>query len=366
MGTTRTPVGQQHKKYLEEFRRSDRLCMHLHICKVLSTFIILLFLCTPCLALASPLAGISQDVGNAQMQAGFQPVERVLPLMVDNAGLLSDSEVKALIELFDRLSEENFCEIAVVTVDGLEGKSAMDYADDFYDYNGYGYGPNDDGLMLLVSMEERDWWVTTHGTAYEQLTESRLNKLMSDVLGYLSDGQYYKAFERFGYNSAALMQMDPPSGDVYRPGDSTSRQFVTLGGFLTWLLNSVITGAVVSGIITASRMSAHRTVRFSEGAKPYLQSAQTRINDAYGNSPPGARVDNPPAVAGLMLAGLASALMLRSQSETYVRESVSRTAISSSSSSFGDRDSSSRSSSGGFGGHESSSGRTHGGGGGKF
>ena len=37
--------------------------------------------------------------------------------------------------------------LAVVTVNSLEGKTAEAYADDYYDYNGYGYGENDDGLF---------------------------------------------------------------------------------------------------------------------------------------------------------------------------------------------------------------------------
>ena len=41
------------------------------------------------------------------------------------------------------------------------GKTAEAYADDYYDYNGYGYGENDDGLLLLVSMGEREWAITT-------------------------------------------------------------------------------------------------------------------------------------------------------------------------------------------------------------
>ena len=30
----------------------------------------------------------------------------------------------------------------------FDGKTAQAYADDYYDYNGYGYGENDDGILL--------------------------------------------------------------------------------------------------------------------------------------------------------------------------------------------------------------------------
>ncbi len=39
--------------------------------------------------------------------------------------------------------------------------SVMEAADDFYDYNGYGQGPDRDGLILYVCMDTRDIWIST-------------------------------------------------------------------------------------------------------------------------------------------------------------------------------------------------------------
>ena len=52
---------------------------------------------------------------------------------------------------------------AIVTVPTLDGKSAEAYADDFYDYNGYGIGPDDSGILLLISREPRNYHMTTMG-----------------------------------------------------------------------------------------------------------------------------------------------------------------------------------------------------------
>jgi uncharacterized protein len=294
----------------------------------------------------------------------FVPVERVLPLVVDYAGLLTDAEEADLIALFEQLSEEQKCEIAVVTVNGLGGKTAMEFADDFYDYNGYGYGPDDDGIMLVISMADRDWWVTTHGTAYIQLSEERFDWLMQDVLPLLSSGDYYEAFELFGYNSAELMQMSVPT-DILPPDDGSqdtvvSYKYVTVKGFLTWTAIGLCLGAGVAGVANAAKKSKHKTVRYSEGARSYLQNAQLRQTPSVATQP---EPINPAVLAGgAVLFSLASALLLKNQSDVFVRTTTSRTAKSDDSSSG----SGSSRSSGGFGGHTSSSGRTHGGGGGKF
>lgn len=60
-----------------------------------------------------------------------------LPRLVDNADLLTDSEESTLLSKLNEISERQQTDVVVVTADTLDGKTPMDYADDFYDYNGY-------------------------------------------------------------------------------------------------------------------------------------------------------------------------------------------------------------------------------------
>ena len=89
------------------------------------------------------------------------PEERQKPLLVDDAGLLTEEESNALLNKLEDISQKYENEVGIVTVNSLEGKTAEAYADDYYDYNGYGYGENDDGLLLLISMGEREWAIST-------------------------------------------------------------------------------------------------------------------------------------------------------------------------------------------------------------
>lgn len=122
------------------------------------------------------------------------PAQRQLPLLVDEASLLSASEEKVLLEKLEDISQKRKCDVAVVTVESLGNKSATAYADDFYDYNGYGYGVNDDGILLLISMEKRDWAITTYGFAKTAFTKSGQEYMVEQFRPYLSDGDYSKAF----------------------------------------------------------------------------------------------------------------------------------------------------------------------------
>ena len=57
--------------------------------------------------------------------------------IVDDANLLSQSEKNELIEDIENFREKYNMDAVIVTSNDLEGKTPRDYADDYYDYNGY-------------------------------------------------------------------------------------------------------------------------------------------------------------------------------------------------------------------------------------
>ena len=54
-----------------------------------------------------------------------------------------------------------------------------------------------DGILLLVSMDDRDWSLTTHGAAIDVFMDYRLDKISSHMLAYLSKAAYYDAFDTY-------------------------------------------------------------------------------------------------------------------------------------------------------------------------
>lgn len=120
--------------------------------------------------------------------SAFTRVERTLPLVVDNADLLFEDEEKALLERCEAFTAEYEMEIAVVTINDLQGMTAESYADDFYDYNGYGYGENDDGILVLFvtgGEGERELHITTHGkgrSEFHDTVREEMYVIMRDLL----------------------------------------------------------------------------------------------------------------------------------------------------------------------------------------
>ena len=90
----------------------------------------------------------------------------------DQAGLLSAEEAVKLEAKLMEISTRQLCDVVVVTVGSLDGKTATAYADDVYDEKNMGYGPGDDGILLLLGMEEREWAITTYGLGKTAFTDA--------------------------------------------------------------------------------------------------------------------------------------------------------------------------------------------------
>lgn len=116
------------------------------------------------------------------------------PWVVDNAGLLSSEEAAEINETIRILRDILKLDIVIVTTNGTGNKNVQEYADDFYDSHGYGYGPENSGILLLVDMENREWYMSTCGEAIYIFTDYGLSLLGDEILPWLSSGDYSEAF----------------------------------------------------------------------------------------------------------------------------------------------------------------------------
>lgn len=181
----------------------------------------------------------------------------VAPFVVDNANLLSEQEYNALCDTLEAVSQKLQMDVVVVTVPSLNGKRAMAYADDFYDYNGYA----PDGVLLLVSMAERKWHITTTGSASRALTDGELAFIEDRILPDLSAGDYGNAFHSFA-----------ESVEKYSLSSGSSRGFT----FKTVLICLVI-GVVIAFIVTGIMKSSMKTVRSQNAASAYVRQGSMDV-----------------------------------------------------------------------------------------
>lgn len=113
--------------------------------------------------------------------------------LADEAELLSGTEYAAVEQRLDEISAQYGLDVVIVTTDTTGGRTPMEYADDYFDYHDYA----SDGVLLLVSMEEGNWWISTTGYGITAFTDAGIEYIGEKVVPYLSDGEYAQAFTLF-------------------------------------------------------------------------------------------------------------------------------------------------------------------------
>jgi len=127
--------------------------------------------------------------------------------VVDQADLFSDADEAALQAQAASLGSEYAMDVVIVTTNNAEGKSSMAYADDFFDYNGYGVGENFDGLLMLIDMDNRQVWISTSGKAIDIFTDARIEGILDDIFAgdKMANGDYTGAARSFLKSTGSIL-----------------------------------------------------------------------------------------------------------------------------------------------------------------
>jgi len=141
--------------------------------------------------------GITAKAGSEGLVEPIYTEDGSLYPVIDYADLISDDEEEYLAYRIYDIQNTYDSALVILTIDSTGTRSAMEYADDFYDYNGYGMGEKHNGIIMLISMENRDVWFGTTGSAIKTFSDDDIDDLVYDCSYYLSDGNYYAAFEKY-------------------------------------------------------------------------------------------------------------------------------------------------------------------------
>lgn len=122
-----------------------------------------------------------------------------LSRVIDNAEVLSESDEVLLENELLSLKNRYNMDYVILTVLSTDGKSMRDFADDYYDYNGYGEDfSNRDGVILVLNFgENREAYISTRGDAIDAFTDYGIEKIFDEIVPFLSDGKYTDALEKY-------------------------------------------------------------------------------------------------------------------------------------------------------------------------
>ena len=116
--------------------------------------------------------------------------------VIDDAGLIKASDEKELDKKIKNIQKDKF-DVVILTVKSLDGKSAQDYADDYYDNKDYGLDNEKSGVLFLVSKGDRKYHISTKGAGIKAFTDYGIGRIKEEIKPYLSDGDYFNACDEF-------------------------------------------------------------------------------------------------------------------------------------------------------------------------
>ena len=241
--------------------------------------------------------------------------------MSDSAGVLTEDEDNELEDALEELSLRQSFDVTIATIESLESvdyDSMEAYADDLYDFCQFGYGSDMNGVLLLVSVGDRKWHISTCGYGITAFTDAGIQYLGEQMTPFMADGDYAGAFRTFvqwadDYVTAAREGHPYDVNNLPREPLSLMYLFLALG-----------IGLVLAWVVVSVMKSQLRSVAFQENAASYVREGSMNLTNSR---------------------------------ELFLYRDVHRTERPKESSS---------SDSGGSSTHTSSSGTTHGGGGGSF
>ena len=169
----------------------------------------------------------------------------------DQAGLFSETEKIQLEEEIAQCRKNTKMDVVVVSA-YADDRTAEEYADDYYDYGGFGVGKKASGVLLLYYMDGPgqpggECYISTAGTMINMLTDERIESILDDVYGDLGNRDFAGATEHFLEDVKAYVKEGVESGQYTYDRDTGE-----IVRYHSIRLYEVAIAMVIAGILAGS------------------------------------------------------------------------------------------------------------------
>lgn len=206
------------------------------------------------------------------MPLNVQASERQKNHYDDEYGLLDNNrDKKKLDEFLNDISTQQECDVSIAVIYGFEGHDLLDYANDFYDQYGYGYGDNDDGILLMIDMASRQWAVSTYGFGIHAFTDEGIDYIMSKVSQHLSQGDYKEAFYQFGRSCEEFIDQ-ARKGQPFFDGTNPEEKTNPIVNYAFMAVGSLSIGLIIAFGVMHFQKRGLKSVSHAVGAANYVSA----------------------------------------------------------------------------------------------
>ena len=218
--------------------------------------LLLLLLCTASIALAVP----KQAPPPKPQEQGLEAAR-----VVDEADLLTADEEKVLDAKLAAIEQSHKVRILIGTMQDTGGAALGKVANNVVDQI-----PADSGtIVLLLSMKERDWYISTDNKMRTRITDGKgIEYLSGEFLPDLKEGKYAAAFTAFAATTDEMLTYYEKEGEPYDPANALN--LMALGIALACAL-------ILGGTIYYMLYEYESNVRSAAEADAYLNHDSFRL-----------------------------------------------------------------------------------------
>lgn len=197
--------------------------------------------------------------------------EFVNPPIVDEAEYLSESQFNEISKKIESIRQKYNFEVAIVTEAEMSGYDAMSTADDIYDYLGYGAGENDDGIMLYICSDTREYWITTHADGLRVFNDRGIEYLKKNIEEQLVNDNYYLAMDVFANLCDELLEM-AANGEPY------NKKQLDMTYILMVIGGALLIPFIIAKMMTNSKLAKMKTAVENDYAANYVKNGSKRLD----------------------------------------------------------------------------------------
>lgn len=211
----------------------------------------------------------SQNLDNILNTPAVDASEKVY----DFADLLTISEEEQVYNQVQQFINKANLDLAIVTISDNNKFSAMEYADDFYDYNNFGLEEDHSGVLFLIDMDTREIYISTTGRALSIYNDFRISRILDAIYQEFSNKNYLNGVTKFVTIIESYDTMGLPSNKdskyIIDADGTVSRRF-------PWLIILGIPLAITV-IVVGSLIYKNKLVRVATSSREYLDKDSLRI-----------------------------------------------------------------------------------------
>ncbi len=186
--------------------------------------------------------------------------------LYDDADLLTDTEEETLVAQLEKISHTYNTQLVICTIASMDGGDIDGFIDYLYDTMELGYGENHEGVLLLISMDPREYRILSNGYAGEAVGPDEIDTLCDIMDAYLPNGAYSTAFFYFAEQCGEFLEYYQ-AGSPFAVGKNLAISIVI----------GLIAGLIVAFVLKSQLKSVHK----QNQASVYVKKGSMTVDSRY-------------------------------------------------------------------------------------